>query len=117
MPTGWWIVDVLWRMSVYLGLVSWALAVAFSRLVIEHPSSGEMLTTILHPKVLSVVPYPTSGHLGLVYRRHLWHMLLHGGRNYPLRVAYISLGTCEDDRTSESYKHVVQGTRRMGCLG
>ncbi|KZT69335.1 PAP2-domain-containing protein [Daedalea quercina L-15889] len=30
-PTGWRIVDVLWRSAVYMGLIGWALAVAYSR--------------------------------------------------------------------------------------
>ncbi|EPT03021.1 hypothetical protein FOMPIDRAFT_1159614 [Fomitopsis schrenkii] len=35
-PTGWWLVDVLWRMLVYAGLMSWALAVACSRYYLSY---------------------------------------------------------------------------------
>lgn len=106
-PTGWWLVDVLWRMLVYAGLMSWALAVACSRSVIEYSSSRWMLTTVPHPKVLLVVPHPASGHLGLVYRCHLWHMLLYGGRGSPLRVASVGLRARADGCTGEPCKHMA----------
>ncbi|KAI0718317.1 PAP2-domain-containing protein [Fomitopsis betulina] len=70
MPTGWWIVDVLWRMSVYLGLVSWALAVAFSRYYLLYHTPRQVIWGLsigvtfgtCYYTVVEIIPFvwPTS---------------------------------------------------------
>ncbi len=116
--TGYWIVDKLWRIALYLALILWAGSVCYSRHV-----HGFCKTLTAYQQRLCClqafldIPHAKSDSLGSRGRRLLRNFTLHGHRTHSSSISSISFREISAGTSIAPIVDLLPFERRLGCMG